>query len=396
MNGLDPIEIHKILEKLKKEKKIEKKSDLWSVIDKGKNNTIILSSSDSHSYLKEYMGYFEFLKLPHPLDFEWRNSTSSLNYLVNLIDELNRINDNVLLLGMPTLFATCIIKDINPKITLIEKNKPIVQSFLKLKSGKKHFNILESDIFNINPKVIGKYHCIVMDPPWYSLYFLQFMWLAAQCIEIGGIIGISLPPIVTRPNIDIERIEWFTFCQNNGLVLENLYANKLHYAMPFFEFNAFRAAGIEDIFPFWRKGDLAIFRKIHSNSTERPVYKENKLKWLEKEFQNVRVRFKNEDKKIKDNEIRIEHLIKGDILPSVSSRDERRKDANIWTSGNRIFKVNNVNKLFQLLGKEKIGNSRKKELNFINQFFNTIIELEKKEYNNYLEWLYYEMEKQVD
>ena len=110
----------------------------------------------------------------------------------------------------------------------------------------------------------------------------------------------------------------------------------------------------------------------------------------------MRIRFKIENDKIKSNEIKIEHLIKGDILPSVSSRDERRKEANIWTSGNRIFKVNNVKNLLQLLEKEKIGNSRKKELNFINQFFNTIIDLEKKEYNNYLEWLYYEMEKQVD
>ena len=272
----------KILEKLKKDRKIEKKSDLWSIINKEKNNTLILSSSDSHSYLKEYMGYFEFLKLPHPLDFEWRNSTSSLNYLVNLIDELNTINDKVLLLGMPTLFATGIIKDINPKVTLIEKNKPIVQSSLKLKSGKRHFNVWESDIFKIIPKDIGKYHCIIMDPPWYSLYFFQFMWVAAQCIEIGGIVGISLPPLITRPNIDNERLEWFTFCQNNGLVLENLYSNKLNYAMPFFEFNAFRAAGIKDIFPFWRKGDLALFRKIHSNSTERPVYKEDKPSMVRK------------------------------------------------------------------------------------------------------------------
>ena len=52
--------------------------------------------------------------------------------------------------------------------------------------------------------------------------------------------------------------------------MENLYAQKLHYAMPFFEFNAFRAAGIKDILPFWRKGDLALFRKVHTDFHERP------------------------------------------------------------------------------------------------------------------------------
>ncbi len=30
-------------------------------------------------------------------------------------------------------------------------------------------------------------------------------------------------------------------------------------------------------------------------------------------------------------------LVPGDVLPSVSRRDPRRKDATVWTSGNRIF-----------------------------------------------------------
>jgi hypothetical protein len=34
-------------------------------------------------------------------------------------------------------------------------------------------------------------------------------------------------------------------------------------------------------------------------------------------------------------------LVDGDILPTMSRRDRRRRAANVWTSGNRIFRTDN-------------------------------------------------------
>jgi hypothetical protein len=39
-------------------------------------------------------------------------------------------------------------------------------------------------------------------------------------------------------------------------------------------------------------------------------------------------------------------LIEGDILPTVSRRDPRRRLAQVWTSGNRIFRTDNPRLLF--------------------------------------------------
>lgn len=395
LNGLDPIQLREALERLEKKDALHKRGDMWSVKEKRKPPTLNLLSEDSQLYLKKYMGYFEFLKMPHPLDFEWRNSTASLNYLINEVQEINSVNDRILFLGMPTLFATACIKDIPQKVTLVERNKPIVRGLSKLNADKERFQILEADIFKVEPKEIGKYYSVIMDPPWYSPHFYQFMWLAAQCVEVGGTIGISLPPINTRPDIDKERIDWFSFCQKHGLCLENLYAQKLHYSMPFFEFNAFRAAGIKDILPFWRKGDLAFFRKVHSDKHERPVLDETRPEWIEKEIDTVRIRVKVE-KNSDSGELQIKNLIKGDILPTVSTRDKRRDEANVWTSGNRIFKVSNTKKFLQLLSDYDNGKHKTKEQKLVADFVNAVTGFEKNEYNNYLDWLYHEMERQTD
>jgi hypothetical protein len=394
LSGLDPLKTQEALKSLEKRHKIQMKDDLWVLKEKNRPPTLDLFAPDPHLYLKKYMGYFNFLKTPHPLDFEWRNSTASLNYLIGVVQELNNVNDNILFLGMPTLFATACIKDIPQKVTLVERNTQILKGLSTIITDQSRFKIIDADIFKVKPKDIGTYYCVMMDPPWYTPHFFQFMWLAAQCVDNGGIIGISLPPINTRPNISEERIEWYTFCQEQGLCLENLYSQKLHYAMPFFEFNALRAAGIENVFPFWRKGDLALFRKTENKKVERPQIEELKVSWIEKEFDTVRFRVNIKDDSELNSDIIIEHIIKGDILPTVSTRDERRKQANVWTSGNRIFRVSKPEKFVQILDNLIKNHPDNKDSKTVMDFIQYITEVEKKENNDYLDWLYHEMERQ--
>lgn len=396
LNGYDPVELLDALNTLESDKKISNISGLWCLEKKRETTLFDNINTAKTNFFNEHIGFFGMFDKPHPLDFEWRNSTGSLDYLISMIQKINDLHDRTLFLGFPTLFATACINDIPQTVTLVERNKPIVKGLSKFLINKDRFQILEADIFKVAPKAIGKYYSVVMDPPWYSPHFYQFMWLAAQCVEIGGIVGISLPPINTRPGIAKERLEWFSFCQKHGLCLENLYPQKLHYAMPFFEFNAFRSAGIKDILPFWRKGDLALFRKVEDKISERPKIDGKRLEWVEREIDSVRIRVKIETQKTHKEELRISSLIKNDILPTISSRDKRRDAANVWTSGNRIFKVNDTEKFVRLLDDFKKGKSKTKELGLVNEFIKLVLELEKNEYNNYLDWLYHEMERQID
>lgn len=395
LSSFDPIEVQKKLKALEAEKKLINSNGLWHTKFKKQQQEIDLSYNTKTKFFNEHIGFFSLFKKPHPLDFEWRNTTASLDYLINEIQEISESNDRILLLGFPTLFATALIKNIKRLVTLIESNQPIVKKLQSIIHGTKGFEIIRQNIFTLNPKNIGSFYVVIMDPPWYSPHFYQFMWLAAQCVEVGGVVGISLPPINTRPNIEKERLQWFTFCEKNGLCLENLLSQKLEYAMPFFEFNAFRAAGVTDILPFWRKGDLAFFRKIRKTSTKKPVFKMKENNWKEIEIENVRIRIKNEDKRGKQSKLKISHLIKGDILPTISTRDSRRKKANIWTSGNRIFSVNNSKFFIKLLEDYSSKKSKSISQKIAAEFIEAVTYLENQEYNNYLEWLYHEMERQT-
>jgi hypothetical protein len=389
--GLDPLDLSVVIQKLKKANKINLINDLWVVHGHNTNGKHNLPFSLNNEFLNQHIGFFNLYKKPHPLDFEWRNATETINYLSELISSSTTPDDKILLLGMPTLFANFCVNHIPNSVTLIDSNKPVTIE-LKKRISAKRFNILEKDIFKIDEKEVGLHSLIFMDPPWYSPHFYQFVWLASRCLQVGGTLGISLPPINTRPNIDRERLDWFKFCLTNGLSLESLYAQKLQYAMPFFEFNAFKAAGLDNILPIWRKGDLAIFRKIRSINKNRPVLAEKISKWIEIEINGVRIRVKKGLSK-GAKEMKIESIVEKDILPTVSTRDKRRELANVWTSGNRIYTVNNPDQFIKLL-KSKSDNS--KDSRNVHDFINEITKLESKEYNNYLEWLYHEMERQID
>lgn len=387
MGGLDPVKISKILVELQEQGKLFEKDEYWSVVFKD----ITLFSQDLNKDfelpIKKYMGHFNFLKTPHPLDFEWRNTLKSLNYLADLIGQVNEVNDKVLILGMPTLFATCSLRSVTQSVTLIERNKPIV-SALHSHFVKDQYRVQEKDIFEANPDSIGKYYSVFMDPPWYSNFLYQFVWLGAKCLEPGGLMVISIPPINTRSNVDKERIKWFAFCQKQGLCIERLEPERLEYAMPFFEYNAFRSAGTSNVQPFWRKGDLAFFRKVSESEEERPNLDIPSQSWKEKEFGNVRIRVILEGDESADQELKIGNLVKTDILASVSRNEGIRMQANIWTSGNRIFRVNQPRKFWSALNSP--GSNE-----YVDQWKEMIVTLETAEYRDYLSHIYYEMERQT-
>jgi hypothetical protein len=397
VNGLDPVDATKILRNLEELGKLVFINDMWCIKEVNATATLALYPMENERKIQKYMGYFDFLKTPHPLDFEWRNSSVSLQRLLHKIQKLVSANDKLMFLGMPTLFATAIEKDVPNKVLLIERNAPIIAGLKKINTDATRFQTIQADIFSVNPDLIGEHYCVVMDPPWYTPHFFHFMWLAAKSVSIGGTVAISLPPINTRPNIIDERIEWLTYCRKLGLCIETLEPQQLQYAMPFFEFNALRAAGIKNILPFWRKGDLLIFRKIEEVAVERPEQSASEIEWVEREYNSSRIRVKSSSKEASnDKEFKLQSLVKGDILPTVSSRDPRRREVNVWTSGNRIFITNKPSEIINTIDLVVRDKPLSAEQIEIKHSLDIITKFEAGEFNEYLDWIYYEMERQTD
>lgn len=393
LHGLDPISTLDFLRDMEKRNLIRCNEDLWLIEEHAKQEISDILEPNAHLYLKKYMGDFDVFKKPHPLDFEWRNTKRSINFLADLIAHSTDASDSILIFGMPTLFANFCERELPQKVTIVERNQAVISSLKEL--SHERCNVIEADLFKIEADRIGTYSIVLMDPPWYDAHFYQFVWLANRCLRASGRLFISIPPINTRPNIDSQRINWFTFCERQGLCIESLLAGRLEYAMPFFEWNATRIAGALTT-PFWRKGDLAIFQKLKNKIDPRPDYKEEASYWREVEIDTCRIRVKIDSDSGPDNEeVTISPIVPTQIIASVSSRDERRKKANVWTSGNRIFLTNNPRRLFSILQfyKEHItptSNDTKEIYDFIQM----LVQMETAEHNNYLEWLYHEMERE--
>ncbi|MDE1765556.1 MAG: hypothetical protein KGI27_04670 [Thaumarchaeota archaeon] len=185
------------------------------------------------------------------------------------------------------------------------------------------------------------------DPPWYPKHMHGFMWSASKITKIGGYVLFCLPPEGTRPDVGNEISEFISYAKKIGFSLLRYTKGILSYSTPLFENNALRADGIIDIGKDWRRGDLALFYRVKKTNFARPSTFPDE-EWTEVIIGDIRIRVRSS----KSIEFRDPHLISvipNDILPSVSRRDDRRKLADVWTSGNRIFACNGTNILIQIL-----------------------------------------------
>ncbi|MGB7290955.1 MAG: class I SAM-dependent methyltransferase [Thermodesulfobacteriota bacterium] len=372
-------------------------SNLW--LSSRPHSTKDLSARNYGNDRHPYRGYYESIPIPHPLDFEWRFSTPALDFLIQgILNETNR-NDSILLLGTPTLYVHLCQLNLERKIVLVEGNSPIVSGLQQFSDNR--YKLIEGDVFTVSPKKLGQYDCVVMDPPWYYDQFHSFTWLGSKVLRIGGTLFISLPPLGTRLGIETERIEFISLCHDLGFFLENLESQKLPYVTPFFEYNALKANSLDNLDPFWRKGDFAFFKMTGGSKEKKPEYISPYSSWLERIIQGVRFKVSSQSVSNRESSELLESIVEGDILPSVSTRDPRRSLANIWTSGNRIFRSTDVPTILHCLDliiektKQRLDSKKKRDnkLNKLINFLSGIVKKEKEEYKNYMEWIFYAIEK---
>jgi hypothetical protein len=392
LDGLDPVVLLQILEDLSSKKLIKKihTDDAWVITSYRNTRKKEEMSSNKNAVFRPITNpYFSFHKKPHPLDYEWRNSQNTLHILSESIAAYSS-KDHILILGMPGLFMAAIQEKVTAQVTLIDSNKPLLEEIRPIIKTS-NFSILAEDLFLTEPKNIKPATAVYIDPPWYTTQFMQFIWFASECLRIGGTLSISMPQLHTRPTLPQERRSWFKYCNELGLELLQLENKKMEYVMPFFEFNALRAAGIKNISPLWRKGDYVKFQKFENTTLERPNGDLVSSKWQEIEIDTVRFKVNLEDTQTEKFDIK--HIVLGDILPTVSSRDERRTLANLWTSGNRIYHVSNPRMFLNYAHSySNLNKIPSKQSIIAKEYIDYIIDIENKEYSNYLDWINYELE----
>lgn len=273
------------------------------------------------------------LPIPHPLDYDWRfDEKTSRRLVADLHDRLPR-PAKIALLGAPSLVEYAQEDPQFENVILCDSNRAVISSLASLKF--RGIRLFPLDVSR-ERLPFSQVNAVVIDPPWYLPHFRSFLWAATSGCMVGGFIYVCMPPVGTRPGIQHELKEIEGWATKLGLELIGRDKAYFRFQTPPFEVNALRASNTKKAND-WRTGDLVLFRKTSEKLPRRPPSPTTELgDWGEVIHSGVRVRFRSKTSGRFDNPA-LFSIVEGDVLPTVSRRDPRRKAADIWTSGNRIF-----------------------------------------------------------
>ena len=286
---------------------------------------------------------------PHPLDFEWRFHRQAVDVLADRCNRMTGPSEHVALVATPTLAMTPEAIFGGRPVTYVGADTTL----LARSAWPQHIRAVRNADLLERSSHASKYGVVIMDPPWYDEHLRRFLWFAASCTRMHGVLLLAMPAIGTRPGILDEHVRNREWCSRLGFVVEQVEHGALAYETPLFERNALRAAGILNTPPDWRRGDLWTLRKVKPNRGTWPGDL-HRTPWFEHRFGHVRLRI---DRGAADqgSDPVLLPIVPGDVLPTVSRRDLRRGHARVWTTGNRIFGCDAPEKLGSILDDWQTG-----------------------------------------
>lgn len=281
------------------------------------------------------------LPLPHPLDFEWRFTADASRALLNQAADLTPAGGDVLLFGTPGLAAEALTLPIGRRLALVVEPNTVADRLFALNRATGSPLAIAFCSGGLPRESADG---VLLDLPWYLDFVRPMLAAAARSCRLGGFVLISLPPDGARPTAETDRQAAIVLGKRLGLeVLEHMPLT-IAYETPFFERNALRTS---EIFapPQWRRGDLVVFRKVASQCLPAPSSQRTR-QWTEVALGRMRLFIRTDGNSMRgDSELM--SIVAGDVLPSVSRRDPRRTLANVWTSGNRVFRTDNPQLLLE-------------------------------------------------
>lgn len=284
------------------------------------------------------------LPTPNPLTFDWRYTRNTAANLLERIVASTEPTDAVGLLGSPSVYKMAGIQRVSRKFILLDQNGSLSVGDPKPLSGSSfRRGDMQDNTFDL-PEV----QAVLADPPWYRDETLAFLRTAARMCSDQGKVLLSWAPYGVRPGIQEDRHRIIGGAEESGLRFLGAERHVLAYATPFFEHNALRAAGFTHVMPNWRRGDLLIFERTGDafsglTNPTMPI-----AEWEQFDVRGATIWVRPKDQQ-GFSDPRLEPLVKGEILPTVSRRDDRRKAVDVWTAGNRIYRCEGSHTLSTIL-----------------------------------------------
>ncbi|CCJ05607.1 hypothetical protein [Methylocystis sp. SC2] len=276
------------------------------------------------------------LPLPHPLDYEWRFTPDAARSLLSRAADLTPSGGNFLLFGTPGLAVEALTLPVGRRLAFLAENNGVTDRVFALNQATGSPLSIGSCSGGLPREAAD---AVFLDPPWYLDFVRPMLAAAAHACRPGGVVLISLPPDGARPSAEADRQTAIAFARRLGLAAIEYSPLAIAYETPFFERNALAAVGIYPP-PHWCRGDLIVFRKMRASTRPPPASSGRRRDWTEVVIGRMRL-FIRGGGEARSDDASLISLVDGDILPTVSRRDPRRRAANVWTSGNRIFHTDN-------------------------------------------------------
>ena len=273
------------------------------------------------------------LPTPNPLASDWRYTRDTAGELLDRVIASTDPTRAVALLGSPSVYKMAMMREAPRKFILLDQNGSLSVDGPQSLAGSMFRRCdMQHDAIDLPPV-----QAILADPPWYEDETLAFLRTSARICADQGKVFLSAAPDGVRPSIQEERERMIAGAAESGLRLLGIESLALSYVTPFFERNALRAAGFTNVAPNWRRGDLLIFERT-GDSPPIPINPiAHSAEWAQANIRGATVWVRSTDQP-GFIDPRLVPLVPGDILPTVSRRDDRREAADVWTAGNRIYR----------------------------------------------------------
>ena len=287
---------------------------------------------------------------PHPLDFDWRFTASTLDVLCRHLELDSR--PCVAVLGAPTLYKHLIDAAVNA--TLFDKNTQVVATLRE----QGYRSATECDLFDFRMND-PCFDCVIADPPWYLEHYRAFLQATYAMLVPGGTLLMSVLPRLTRPSASSDRQEIVNVAARLGLDLVQVSAGALRYESPPFEAEALRADNLT--VGQWRRGDLYSFVRRPTRQRKRkrhPKKPSDQEAWACVPYSGMTIKIKlgNADAS-EPFEFKAASLTGELRLRSVSRRSPVRSRINFWTSRNLALTITKPEMTVQVLNKLARGES---------------------------------------
>ncbi|MCR6737868.1 dNTP triphosphohydrolase [Aeromonas dhakensis] len=300
--------------------------------------------------ITENWSSFHFnLPAPNPLYYQWWYTLSSQEkFTERLISDHGKFN--ALCIGTLTIAASLDAHGIDVK--LLDIDRDVISIFNKMSPQDGHSEVY--DVFEPLPETLSKKHDVtIIDPPWYQEHFYAFLTRAIHATKNSGLIYCSIPQILTRPNIQDERIELKNILNNLGHEVLYIEHSTFQYIIPEFEEASLSHLETQEFIQPWRYSDLLVIKVNGNNSL--PIAPRNEPKTISysiNDSANVfRVFLKEIDITTGTGPREVTEFKK-----SISRRDSV-DEVNIWTSKKDGFQFENIHIAKKILSSWASGSS---------------------------------------